>query len=68
MLTNGWIQLCVGAARPELGRTAAPSDPHTVMFKRNQRDQMDSRTTAGALYDESGPIGRTLQALLVERA
>lgn len=42
MLTNGWIQLCVGAPRPALGRTAAPSDPHTVMFKRNQRDQMDS--------------------------
>lgn len=42
MLTNGWIQLCVGAARPELGRNAAPSDPHTVMFKRNQRGQMDS--------------------------
>ncbi|MCD2262313.1 hypothetical protein K3888_06305 [Dietzia aurantiaca] len=42
MLTNGWIQLCVGTVRPELSRTAAPSDPHTVMFKRNQRDQMDS--------------------------
>lgn len=25
-------------------------------------------TTAGALYDESGPIGRTLQALLIEPA
>lgn len=42
MLTNGWVQLCVGAPRPALGRAAAPSDPHTVMFKRNQRDQMDS--------------------------
>lgn len=42
MLTNGWIQLCVGTTRPELDRTAAPSDPHTVMFKRNQRNQMES--------------------------
>ncbi|MBH5144310.1 exonuclease domain-containing protein [Rhodococcus erythropolis] len=40
ILTNGWIQLCVGGIRPELGRAAAPSDPHTVLFKRNQRDQM----------------------------
>lgn len=37
---NGWIQLCVGNVRPQLGRAAAPSDPHTVLFKRSQRDQM----------------------------
>ena len=40
VLANGWIQLCVGGNRPPLGRTAAPSDPHTVLFKRNQREQM----------------------------
>ncbi|WP_072691534.1 exonuclease domain-containing protein [Rhodococcus marinonascens] len=40
MLTNGWIQLCVGSMRSELGRSVAPSDPHTVLFRRGQREQM----------------------------
>ncbi|WP_244461614.1 exonuclease domain-containing protein [Rhodococcus sp. ZPP] len=40
LLSNGWVQLCVGGPRPVLGRGVAPSDPHTVMFKRGQRQQM----------------------------
>jgi len=40
ILTNGWIQLCISEIRPELGCAAAPSDPHTMPFKRNRRDQM----------------------------
>ena len=45
LLSNGWIQLCVGAPRPELGRGSAPSDPHTVLFKRGQREQMATLAT-----------------------
>lgn len=40
LLANGWIQLCVGDLRPERGRGTAPSDPHTVLFTRRQREQM----------------------------
>lgn len=39
LLTNGWVQLCVGSMRDMLGRDA-PSDPLTVLFTRRQRVQL----------------------------
>ncbi|WP_158506295.1 exonuclease domain-containing protein [Tomitella biformata] len=39
-LTNGSIQLSVGALRPALSGNAAAGDPHSMLFTRNQSEQM----------------------------
>lgn len=59
LLSNGWVQLCVGAPRPELGRGSAPSDPHTVLFKRGQRDQLATLMTCLQQVVDSNQQRRT---------
>lgn len=43
-LTPGWIQLCIGVLDPPHHRDIARCDPHTVLFTRDQLDQMTDLT------------------------